>query len=128
MECFDVFLFPSLFEGLPVTMVEAQAAGLQCLISDSLTEEVDITQLVSRLRIDLPPQIWAEKILQDLMPDEDTVAEGQMHTAEQQRTTAYAIGDRMGSSGYITDQIRKAGFDVKTQAMMMTYFYENGHF
>ena len=127
-QAMDYFCFPSRYEGLPGTVVEAQAAGLQCLISDSLTEEVDITQLVSRLRIDLPPQTWAEKILQDLMPDEKMTAEGQMHTAEQQRTTAYAIGDRMGSSGYITDQIRKAGFDVKTQAMMMTYFYENGHF
>ena len=35
MKCFDVFLFPSLFEGLPVTMVEAQAAGDLCIISDT---------------------------------------------------------------------------------------------
>ena len=127
-QAMDYFCFPSRYEGLPGTVVEAQAAGLQCLISDSLTEEVDITQLVSRMSIDLPPEIWAEKILKDLMPDESTAADRQMQTAERQQTAAYAIGDRMGSSGYITDKIRHAGFDVKAQAMMMTYFYENGHF
>ena len=43
MQGMDLFLFPSLFEGLPVVLVEAQAAGLQCVISDSITKESDIT-------------------------------------------------------------------------------------
>jgi glycosyltransferase involved in cell wall biosynthesis len=38
----DVFLFPSLHEGLPVTLIEAQGSGLPCIISDTITEEVDM--------------------------------------------------------------------------------------
>ncbi|MBD2872047.1 glycosyltransferase family 1 protein [Paenibacillus arenilitoris] len=42
MQAFDVFVFPSLHEGLPVTLVEAQGAGLPCVISDAVTPEVDM--------------------------------------------------------------------------------------
>lgn len=47
----DVFLFPSLFEGFPVSLVEAQCAGLPCLVSDTITREVAITDLVHFLPI-----------------------------------------------------------------------------
>lgn len=42
LQAFDLFIFPSLHEGLPVTLIEAQAAGLTCLISDNITNEVDM--------------------------------------------------------------------------------------
>lgn len=42
MQAFDVFVFPSHHEGLPVTLVEAQAAGLPCVVSDAITREVDL--------------------------------------------------------------------------------------
>ena len=42
LQIFDVFVFPSLHEGLPVTLVEAQGAGLPCIISDRITVEVDM--------------------------------------------------------------------------------------
>lgn len=52
MKLFDIFLFPSFFEGLPVVLVEAQASGLPCLISDSITKEVDMgLNLLSYLSI-----------------------------------------------------------------------------
>ncbi len=43
----DCLLMPSLYEGLPVTLIEAQAAGLHCIVSDTVTKEVDITGLIS---------------------------------------------------------------------------------
>ncbi|MDX5475450.1 MAG: glycosyltransferase family 1 protein [Bacillaceae bacterium] len=42
LQGFDMFVFPSLHEGLPVTLIEAQGAGLPCLISDNITNEVDV--------------------------------------------------------------------------------------
>lgn len=42
----DTFLLPSLYEGLPVVCVEAQAAGLPCLISDQVTREIALTDQV----------------------------------------------------------------------------------
>lgn len=42
LQAFDVFVFPSHHEGLPVTLIEAQGAGLPCVISDHITTEVDM--------------------------------------------------------------------------------------
>lgn len=42
LQAIDLFLFPSFFEGLPVSVVEAQASGLKCILSDSITNEVDL--------------------------------------------------------------------------------------
>lgn len=42
LQAFDIFLFPSIFEGFPVSLIEAQASGLPCLISDSITKEIDM--------------------------------------------------------------------------------------
>ena len=51
LQAIDVLLFPSVWEGLPVTVIEAQAAGVPCIISDNITKDVDITELVHRLPI-----------------------------------------------------------------------------
>ena len=45
MQAMDVFILPSIFEGLPTVAIEAQAAGLPCLISDTVSKETDITGL-----------------------------------------------------------------------------------
>lgn len=58
----DVFVFPSIWEGVPLTVVEAQAAGLPCLISDTITKDVHLTDLVETMSIQLLPEKWAEKI------------------------------------------------------------------
>ena len=59
MQALDLLAFPSKWEGLPVTVVEAQAAGLPCLISDRITGDVDLSPLVRRLPID-SAKVWAK--------------------------------------------------------------------
>lgn len=61
MQAMDLFLFPSLFEGLPLALAEAQAAGLRCIISDAIPQEADIVPgLLTRLPLSAPPANWAQ--------------------------------------------------------------------
>ena len=50
-QAMDIFVFPSLWEGLPVSVVEAQANGLICLLSDVITRDVDLTDQVKYLSL-----------------------------------------------------------------------------
>lgn len=59
----DVFVFPSLYEGMPNTVIEAQATGLPCVISDKITKESNITGLVNFISLDENTEYWAEEIL-----------------------------------------------------------------
>lgn len=52
LSAMDVFAFPSLYEGMPLAMIEAQANGLPCLISDRIPKDIDWTDLIRRLAID----------------------------------------------------------------------------
>ncbi|MDJ0617722.1 MAG: glycosyltransferase family 1 protein [Calothrix sp. MO_192.B10] len=60
----DVFLLPSLHEGLPLVLLEAQAAGLPCIFSDVITKEVDVLQSsIFRLSLSQSPEQWAETVI-----------------------------------------------------------------
>ena len=60
----DVFLLPSLFEGLPLVLIEAQAAGLPCIFSDVISEEIDVIKsLMKRLSLSNSASEWAEVVL-----------------------------------------------------------------
>lgn len=61
LNCCDVFLMPSLFEGLPFSLVEAQAAGLKCVVSDVVTKTADIG-LVDYFSLQKSAKEWAEEI------------------------------------------------------------------
>ena len=63
LQATDVFLFPSKYEGLPIAMVEAQCSGLPNLVSDVITQDVDVTPLVHKLSLQQPPKVWAEQLL-----------------------------------------------------------------
>ena len=100
MQAMDVFVFPSLYEGLPVTMVEAQASGLPCIISDKVPPECILTDgLVNIMPLSASPEAWAEKILT-------------MRAAP--RT------DRR-------EEIATHGFDISTEAVKLQEFYLNAY-
>lgn len=94
----DYFVFPSLFEGLPGTVVEAQAAGLKCIISDKITQEVGFSELVHYESIEKTEELWADYILQ------------------------HAFYERSNMSSIV----KEAGFDVNEQALIMEGFYQTG--
>lgn len=64
MQVMDMFLLPSLYEGLPVVGVEAQATGLSCLISDTVTREVCLLPTTEYLSLQESADIWADKALE----------------------------------------------------------------
>lgn len=94
-QAMDFFLLPSFFEGLPGVLVEAQAAGLRCMVSDNVTREAKATDLVTYMSIEESPARWAEEILKQADYD--------------RRDTA--------------QELREAGFDVRTQAQGYRRFY-----
>jgi len=82
----DMFVLPSLHEGLPGAAIEAQAAGLPCLLSDTISPECNVTDLVEFLPIDKGPEIWAERMLEDKRAS-------RMDTSEEIRKAGYDICD-----------------------------------
>lgn len=97
-QAMDFFVFPSRFEGLPGTVIEAQSAGLRCLISDAIAEETVITELAVCKSIAESPAKWAEHVLAN---------------RKYERTDRY-------------EQIAAAGFDVREQAKWYEQFYLTG--
>lgn len=99
-QAMDYFVFPSRFEGLPGTVAEAQAAGLRCIISDRITKEAGFSSLVYYESIDAPAAAWAE----------------------------YIAGHAYYERKNMEQTVKRAGFDVREQAALMTEFYNTGHF
>lgn len=65
-QAFDVFCLPSLYEGLPVVGVEAQATGLLCLFSDDMTKEIKVLESTSFLSLEQSAKEWAEILLKSI--------------------------------------------------------------
>ena len=60
LSAMDVMIFPSLYEGMPNVIIEAQATGLPCVISDTITAEANITGLVEYKSLSISPDGWAD--------------------------------------------------------------------
>lgn len=65
-QAFDVFCLPSLYEGLPVVGVEAQATGLLCLFSDDMTKETKILESTKFLSLEQNAKEWTEILLKSI--------------------------------------------------------------
>lgn len=64
LQAMDVFLFPSLYEGLPLSLIEAQTSGLHCITSDKVVpQEVKVTDLVDFISLEDSAEIWAKRVL-----------------------------------------------------------------
>ncbi len=95
MQCMDVMLFPSLFEGLPVTIIEAQASSLPCVLSDTITKECKITENVEFLSLKADVDTWSNVTLKmSKLPRYDS-----------------------------SNDIIKSGYDIEQNAIWLQNFY-----
>jgi glycosyltransferase involved in cell wall biosynthesis len=63
LQAMDVFLFPSHFEGFGIAALESQAAGLKTIVSESLPEDIKVTDLLEVISLERPASYWAKQIL-----------------------------------------------------------------
>lgn len=71
LKAIDVFVFPSLGEGLSVAMLEAQCAGLPCIVSNTIPKEVEMTDLITYLPLNNQPEMWCKYILKAYQKSND---------------------------------------------------------
>jgi len=85
-QAMDCFVLPSLFEGLPVVGIEAQAAGLPCVFSDRVTDEVLLSPEACRISLDTDDSEWARQIAAARQPETN-----RLHGMETVRRAGYDI-------------------------------------
>lgn len=103
LQAMDMFVLPSKYEGLPVVLVEAQAAGLSCLVADTVAREADLTDTLIFLPIQ-DTAIWVSEI-----------------EKQAQRTKTFV---RVDECIKWNQKIKEAGYDIKENANYMCSIYK----
>lgn len=96
-QAMDIYLMPSFFEGLPLSLIEAQISGLKCFVSTGIPKEVDKTGLVSFLSLEKGTNKWADTIITN------------KHYARR---------------SYV-EELKTAGYDAAKTAKVLEQFYMN---
>ena len=73
LSAMDCFILPSFYEGMPNTVIEAQATGLPCVISDTITREANITGLVQYISLNESFDQWTEIINEQILKSRENV-------------------------------------------------------
>ena len=95
MQAMDMFVFPSLFEGFGIAVLEAQASGLPCVVSENIPDECLVTDLVNRIELKKGKDVWANAAL-------DALKRPRKNTQQ---------------------EITVSGFDIKENAKWLQDFY-----
>lgn len=103
MSAMDMVLMPSHYEGMPLTLVEEQANGLRCVVSDTITRNADLTGNLTYLSLDDPMEKWVETIAATLNNPQDRV-----------KTSQAAI-----------TKIKDYGYDIHQEAKKLLGCYRN---
>lgn len=102
MSAMDVFLFPSLYEGLAIALIEAQASGLNCVTSEKVVpSKVNVTGLVKYIPLDQSAAEWAASVLK---------SSGRSPQGKDMKKT-----------------LKNAGYDIKSEVSKMESFYIDSH-
>ncbi len=102
----DYFVFPSRYEGLPGTVVEALSTGLPCLISDTIADEVICTPYIRSMSIEHDPKEWADEVMSYFKAD--------------------CHAQRLEDASKAPGLMKAAGFDAGALAGTMQEFYMTG--
>ena len=97
-QAMDVFVMPSLFEGLPVVGMEAQASGLPCVFSTGVTEEVLLRPDSCRISLEQPDEAWAA-VLKDA--DRNLPDRAQAAVQSRQRWLPHESSPGRSCSGFV---------------------------
>lgn len=128
-QAMDAFLFPSLYEGLPVALIEAQAADLPCFLTDTISNETRIIEEnYHKLSLEKQPSVWVEEIMRIGTNDEENKYI-KTETGKEIRTEIGEAGNAAAPLGIrrdVSERIKAAGYDIIQAAKKMEDYLYHG--